>query len=135
MHQRNFGGAELDVRVLTGTQERTQALLEIDALLDHLLRQKNTPVHVAKKIIFSFCPCISFAFPHLICDGVLTCSSIPSSGSNTTGISTLDDKWQDKNGTPIRSGVVQLDTSGQTVTDELFASFLTMCRTFGSTFV
>ena len=91
-------------------------------------------VHVAKRLAnSSICHFKPFAFLHPICDGALTCSSIPSTGSNTTGIRTLDGKWQDKNGTPIRDSVVELDTSGQTVTDELCASFLAMCQAFGGT--
>ena len=81
----------------------------------------------------SFCHFKPFAFLHPICDGALTCSSIPLQWQNTTENRTLDGKWQDKNGTLIRDSVGHLDTSGQTVTDELFASFLAMCWAFGST--
>ena len=51
--------------------------------------------------------------------------------ANVTGIRTLDGECQDEGGTPIRDGVVQLDTSGQTVTDERFASCLAKSQAFG----
>ena len=34
-----------------GTYERKQVFLEVEALLDHLFRQINTSVHVAKRVI------------------------------------------------------------------------------------
>ena len=37
-----------------GAHERRQAFLEIEALLGHLFRRNNTPVHVAKRLIPRF---------------------------------------------------------------------------------
>ena len=38
------------------THDRRQVLLEVEALLDHLFRHKNTPVHVAKRRFLVFRP-------------------------------------------------------------------------------
>ena len=47
---------EVDGRfdAVDGTHERRQVFLEIEALLDHLFRHINTPVHMAKRVILRF---------------------------------------------------------------------------------